>query len=221
MHFFSCFRKLIEKDKGILSKMVTEMTDYKQSLAAQEEIVRKLQRELEAAQKVTLANRMLVSRLQSKTKLVKERIDDKQLAASNFEEDLLRAKSILSAVKRKMPIVGDTGSGRNSPQVESSGSVSNENQKFTITSSTAQEIKNSLDAKLNKLSSLTKLESREKRKLEGASESSSEETVSFLTCHLLLMLFTLKLTICDHMSYVIRTCTCIFELHRKDQRRKK
>ena len=203
MHFFSCFRKLIEKDKGILSKMVTEMTDYKQSLAAQEEIVRKLQRELEAAQKVTLANRMLVSRLQSKTKLVKERIDDKQLAASNFEEDLLRAKSILSAVKRKMPIVGDTGSGRNSPQVESSGSVSNENQKFTITSSTAQEIKNSLDAKLNKLSSLTKLESREKRKLEGASESSSEETVSFLTCHLLLMLFTLKLTICDHMSYVM------------------
>ena len=219
VHFFSCFRKLIEKDKGILSKMVTEMTDYKQSLAAQEEIVRKLQRELEAAQKVTLANRMLVSRLQSKTKLAKERIEDKQLAASNFEEELLRAKSILSAVKRKMPIVGDTGSGRNSPQVESSGSVSNENQKFTISSSTAQEIKNSLDAKLSKLSSLTKLENREKRKLEGASESSSEETVSFLTCHLLLMLFTLKLIICDVTSYVI--CTCIFELHRKDQRKKK
>lgn len=171
--------------------MVTEMIDYKRSLAAQEEIVRKLQRELEAAQKVTLANRMLVSRLQSKTKVVKERIEDKQLAASNFQEELLRAKSILSAVKRKMPIAGDTGSGRNSPQVESSGSVSNENQKFTITSSVAQEIKNSLDAKLNKLSSLTKLEYREKRKLEGASESSSEETVSFLTCHLLLIIIVL------------------------------
>ena len=197
--------------------MVTEMIDYKQSLAAQEEIVRKLQQELEAAQKVTLANRMLVSRLQSKTKVVKERIEDKQLAASNFQEELLRAKSILSAVKRKMPIAGDTGSGRNSPQVESSGSVSNENQKFTITSSTAQEIKNSLDAKLSKLSSLTKLDNREKRKLEGASESSSEETVSFLTCHLLLILFTLKLIICEDMSYVIRTC--IFELHRKGQRR--
>lgn len=160
--------------------MVTELIDKKRSLAAQEEIVRKLQRELEAAQKVTLANRMLVSRLQSKTKLVKERIGDKQLAASNFEEELLRAKSIISAVKRKMPIAGNTGSGRNSPQVESSASVSNENQKFTITSSTAQEIKNSLDAKLNKLSSSTKLENREKRKLEGVSESSSEETVSFL-----------------------------------------
>lgn len=188
VHLFSFFRKLIEKDKGILNKMVTEMIDYKRSLAAQEEIVRKLQRELEAAQKVTLANRMLVSRLQSKTKVVKERIEDKQLAASNFQEELLRAKSILSAVKRKMPIAGDTGSGRNSPQVESSGSVSNENQKFTITSSIAQEIKNSLDAKLDKLSSLTKLEYREKRKLEGASESSSEETVSFLTCHLLLII---------------------------------
>ena len=158
--------------------MVTELIYKKQSLEAQEEIVHKLQRELEAAQKVTLASRMLVSRLQSKTKLVKERIRDKQQAASNFEEELLRAKSIISAVKRKMPIAGDTGSGRNSPQVESSPSVSNENQKFTITSSTAQGIKNSLDTKLNKLSSLTKLENREKRKLEGASESSSEETVS-------------------------------------------
>lgn len=190
VHFFSCFRKLIEKDKGILNKMVTELIDKKRSLAAQEEIVRKLQQDLEAAQKVTLANRMLVSRLQSKTKLIKERLRDKQLVASNFEEELLRAKSIISAVKRKMPIAGDTGSGRNSPQVELSGSVSNENQKFTITSSTAQDIKNSLDAKLNKLSSLTRLE---KRKLEGASESSSEETVSFLTCRLLLILFTLSL----------------------------
>jgi len=162
--------------------MVTELIDKKRSLAAQEEIVRKLQRELEAAQKVTLANRMLVSRLQSKTKLAKERIGDKQLAASNFEEELLRAKSIISAVKRKMHIAGDAGSGRNSPQVESSASVSNENQKFSITSSTAQEIKNSLDVKLNQLSSLTKLENREKRKLEGASESSSEETVSIRYC---------------------------------------
>lgn len=158
--------------------MVTELIDKKRSLAAQEEIVRKLQQELEAAQKVTLANRQLVSRLQSKTRLVKERIRDKQLAASNFEEELLRAKSIISAVKRKLPIAGDTGFGRNIPQVELLGSVSNENQKFIITSSTAQDIKNSLDAKLNKLSSLTKLENREKRKLEGTSESSSEETVS-------------------------------------------
>lgn len=178
VHFFSSFRTVIEKDKGILNKMVTELIDKKRSLATQEEIVRKLQQELEAAQKVTLANRLLVSRLQSKTKLVKERIRDKQLAASNFEEELLRAKSIISAVKRKLPIAGDTGSGRNSPQVELLGRVSNENQKFIITSSTAQDIKNSLDAKLNKLSSFTRLENREKRKLEGTSESSSEETVS-------------------------------------------
>lgn len=165
-----------------MNKMLSELINKKQSLEAQEETVRRLQQELEAAQKVTLANRMLVSRLRSKTKLVKERLGEKQLAASNFEEELLRAKSIISAAKRKVPIAGDTGSGRNSPQAESLGSVSNENQKFTITSSTAQEIKNSLDAKLNELSSLTKLENREKRKLEGASESSSEETVSFIIC---------------------------------------
>ncbi|KAL9984828.1 hypothetical protein ACROYT_G007164 [Oculina patagonica] len=171
-------KKLMQKEKVTLNKMLSELIDKKRSLEAQEETVRRLQQELEAAQKVTLANRMLVSRLRSKTKLVKERLGEKQLAASNFEEELFRAKSIISAAKRKMPIAGDTGSGRNSPQLESLGSVSNENQKFTITSSTAQEIKNSLDAKFNKLSSLTKPENREKRKLEGASETSSEETAA-------------------------------------------
>lgn len=172
----------MQKEKVTLDKMLSELIDKKRFLETQEETVRKLQQKLEAAQKVTLANRMLISKLRSKTKLVKERLGEKQLAASNFEEELLRAKSIISAVKRKMPIAGDTGSGRNSPQVESLGSVSNENQKFTVTPSTAHEIKKSLDVKLNKLSSLTKLENREKRKLEGPSESSSEETVSLCCC---------------------------------------
>ena len=166
--------------------MLRELIEKKRSLEVQEETVRKLQQELEAAQKVTLANRMLVNKLRSKTKLVKEKFGEKQLAASEFEEELLRAKSIISAAKRKMPVAGDTGSGRNSPQVESLGSVSNENQKFTITPSTAQEIRNSLDLKLNKLSAVTKLENREKRKLEGASELSSEENVSEKFCPLLI-----------------------------------
>lgn len=185
--FCSFCRKVIQKEKVILNKLLSELIDKRRSFEAQEENVRKLQQELEAAQKVTLTNRMLVSRLRTKTKLVKDRLGERQLATSNFEEEVLRAKSIISAVKRKMPIAGDTGSGRNSPQVESPGStVSNENQKFTITSTAAQEIKSSLDAKLNKLSSLTKLENKEKRKLEpGGTGSSSEETVSSFLVKLL------------------------------------
>ena len=179
--FCSHFRKLIQKDKLTLNKLLSELLNKKRSLEAQEENVRKIQQELEAAQRVTLANRMLMSKLRTRTKLVKEKLGKRQLAASNFEEELLRAKSIISAVKRKMPIVGDTGSGRNSPQVESLGNVGNENQKFMISPSAAQDLKNSLEAKLDKLSAFTKLENREKRKLE-ASESSSEEAVSLLVC---------------------------------------
>ena len=159
--------------------MLSELKEKSNSLEVQEAKVRKLQEQLEAAQKVALANRMLVSKVHGRTKIVKENVHKRQLAASNFEEELLRAKSILSAVKRKMPSVGDTGSGKNSPQLESLGSVGNENQKFVITPSISQEIKSSLAAKLNKLSALSKLEKREKRKLEGTSDS-SEETVSYL-----------------------------------------
>lgn len=160
--------------------MLKELKDKSQSLEVQEANVRKLQQQLEAAQKVTLANRMLVRKLRSHAKMVKETVTKKHLAASNFEEELLRAKSILSAVKRKIPTaVGDTGSGRNSPQLESLGSVGNENQKLMITTTISEQIKSSLATKLNKLSNLSKLENSEKRKLEGTSDS-SEETVSCL-----------------------------------------
>ena len=160
------------------------MKEKSRSLQAQEENVSKLRQQLEAAQKIALANRMLINRLRNQAKAVKEKVGKKQLAASNFEEDLLRAKSILSAVRRKMPDVGDTGSGRNSPQMDSLRGVCNENQKFMITSATAQEIQSSLAAKLDKLSALSKLENREKRKLEGNSDS-SEETVSCLRTYCL------------------------------------
>ena len=157
--------------------MLSELKEKSHSLEAQEANVRKLQQQLEAAQKIARANRTLISKLSSQAKTVKDRVGKKQLAASNFEEELLRAKSILSVAKRKMPAGGDTGSGRNSPQLDSLNSVGNENQKFMISSVTAQEIKSSLAAKLSKLSSLSKQENREKRKLEGNSDS-SEETVS-------------------------------------------
>ena len=178
------FRKFIQKDKAILNKTLGELKEKSRSLQAQEENVRKLRQQLEAAQKIALANRVLINRLRNQAKAVKEKVGKKQLAASNFEEDLLRAKSILSAVRRKMPDVGDTGSGRNSPQMDSLRGVCNENQKFMITSATAQEIQSSLAAKLDKLSALSKLENREKRKLEGNSDS-SEETVSCLRTYCL------------------------------------
>lgn len=139
--------------------------------------MRKLQKELEAAQKVSLANKMLMNKLRSRTKLVKDRLGKRQLAASTFEEELLRAKSIISAVKRKMPMAGEAGSGRNSPQMEPLGNVSNENQKFTISPTAAWEIKNSLEAKFEKLSTFIKQDTTEKRKLE-ASESFSEATLA-------------------------------------------
>ena len=156
---------------------MSELLQRKHSLAAQEENVRKLQKELEAAQKVSLANKIFMNKLRSRTKLVKDRLGKRQLASSSFEEELLRAKSIISAVKRKMPMAGEAGSGRNSPQVELLGNVSNENQKFTISPAAAWEIKNSLEAKLEKLSTFTKQEITMKRKLD-VSESSSEGIVS-------------------------------------------
>lgn len=172
--FLFFFRKFIQEDKTTLTKMLRELKDKSQSLETQEANVRKLQQQLEAAQKITLANRMLVSKLRNQAKLVKEKVAKRQSAASNFEEELLRAKSIISAVKRKTPAAGGAGSGRNSPQLESLRSSGNENQKFIITSAISQEIKISLAAKLNKLSNLSKLENREKRKLEGTSDSSEE-----------------------------------------------
>ena len=149
-----------------------ELKDKSQSLEAQEANVRKLQQQLEAAQKISLTNRMIVSKLRNQAKLVKEKVTKRESAASNFEEELRRAKSIISAVKRKLPAGGGTGSGRNSPQLESLRSARNENQKFVITSAISHEIKSSLAAKFNKLSNLSKLEKRDKRKLEGTSDSS-------------------------------------------------
>lgn len=155
--------------------MLRELKDKSQSLEVQEANVHKLRQQLEAAQKITLANRMLVTKLHNHAKMVKEKVTKKQVAASNFEEELLRAKSILSAMKRKFPPSSDPGSGTNSPQLELLGSTGNENQKFVM----SQEIKSSLAAKMSKLSTLSKLENNEKRKLEGTGNS-SEEMVSCL-----------------------------------------
>ena len=160
--------------------MMKEIKNKTQSLEVQEANVRKLQQELEAAQKVTLANRMLVRKLRSQAKMARGKITERLSAARNFEEELLRAKSILSAAKRKMlsfTTISDTGSGRNSPQPESLNNAGNENQKFIITPELSQEIKSSIAAKLSELSTLSKQENREKRRLEGTSDS-SEEPVS-------------------------------------------
>lgn len=155
--------------------MLRELKDKSQSLEVQEANVHKLQQQLKAAQKITLANRILVTKLRNQAKMVKEKVTKKQVAASNFEEELLRAKSILSALKRKLPPSSDPGSGTNSPQLELLGRTGNENQKFVM----SQEIKSSLSTKLGELSTLSKLENNEKRKLEGTGDS-CEETVSCL-----------------------------------------
>ncbi|XP_068711250.1 zinc finger C3H1 domain-containing protein-like isoform X2 [Montipora foliosa] len=170
-------KKLIQQDRTSLTKMMKDIKNKTQSLEVQEANVRKLQQELEAAQKVTLASRMLVRKLRSQAKMARGKITERLSAARNFEEELLRAKSILSAAKRKMlsfTTISDTGSGRNSPQPESLNNAGNENQKFIITPELSQEIKSSIAAKLSELSTLSKQENREKRRLEGTSDSSEE-----------------------------------------------
>ena len=178
----SPFRKLIQQDKSLLNKMLRELKDKNKSLQVQETNVRKLQQQLEAALKIRLANRTLVQKLGIQVKMAKEKFAKRSSAASDFEEELLRAKSILSAAKQKMHAVNDTGSGRSTPPTESSSSVCKENKTFTIITPTiSQEIKSSIAAKLADLSTLFKLENTRKRKLEGTDDSSEEKIlVSFL-----------------------------------------
>lgn len=127
--------------------------------------------------KSRLPTEMLVRKLRSQAKMARGKITERLSAARNFEEELLRATSILSASTRKMlsfTTISDTGSGRNSPQPESLNNAGNENQKFIITPELSQEIKSSIAAKLSELSTLSKQENREKRRLEGTSDSSEE-----------------------------------------------
>ena len=160
--------------------MIAELLLKKQSLEAEEAKVRKLQQQLEAAQKVALASRLLIAKMRDQFKLKKERTSKKQQAASNLEEELLRTKSILSATKSRQPMIANNDPGRNSPETESLEDIGSQNQKIVITPSIAEEIKSSLDAKLNKLLSTSKDKKGDvqtKRKLEETSHS-SDETVS-------------------------------------------
>ena len=177
----SPFRKLIQQDKSFLDKILRELRDKNKSLQVAEANVHKLQQQLEGALKMRLANRTFVQKLRIQAKMAKEKVMKRSSAASDFEEELLRAKSILSAAKQKMHAVDDIGSGRSTPQTESSSSVGKENKKFTFTSAISQEIKSSIAAKLADISTLFKQENTQKRRLEETDDSSEEKLlVSFL-----------------------------------------
>ncbi|XP_067021110.1 zinc finger C3H1 domain-containing protein-like isoform X4 [Acropora muricata] len=168
-------KKLIQQDKSFLDNILGELRDKNKSLQVVEANVHKLQQQLEAALKIRIANRTFVQKLRTQAKMAKEKVMKRSSAASDFEEELLRAKSILSAAKQKMHAVDDAGSGRSTPQTESSSSVGKENKKFTVTSAISQEIKSSIAAKLADLSTLFKQENMQKRKLEETDDSSEEK----------------------------------------------
>ena len=61
---FSC-RKVLEQDQSLLSTVVNRLSEKTSMLETQESQVKKLQQQLEAAQRVAMANRMLIRKLQA------------------------------------------------------------------------------------------------------------------------------------------------------------
>lgn len=98
----------------------------------------------------------------------------KKLPATNeMEEELLRARSILSVARK----AAKTYPG-NEQKTEGGG---NENRQVSISPAMAQEMKDSLEAKLRKLNEITKLERKgsvNKRKLAGDTDEEVNQVSS-------------------------------------------